>query len=100
MTFQMSQKTTSKTIDIQIRDLTPKHKDKIRDLLKYGDAGKIAVRVRSCGYQQVLNVLSPNHPTDNDEVWERAIEYLSELPKVEMDERFANYVFDEDLEAA
>ncbi|MEQ9279454.1 MAG: hypothetical protein RLN83_08140 [Balneola sp.] len=96
----MSQKNTSKTIAVQIRDLTPRHKDKIRNLLKYGDAGKIAILVRSCGYQQVLNVLSPTHPTDNDEVWEKAIEHLSKLPEVEIDERFASYVFDEDLEAA
>lgn len=90
--MQRSQKGTKETKAIVIRDLTINHKDRIRDLLKYGDAGKIAVRVSHIGYQQVINVLSPNHPTDNDRVWKAAIEYLNSLPKVEVDARLERYI--------
>ena len=90
--MQMSEKANKETKVLSIRDLTVEDKDRIRSLLKYGDAGKIAVRVAHVGYQQVINVLSPNHPSDNDRVWEAAIAYLVDLPTVELDARLANYI--------
>lgn len=95
----MSQNNTKETKVISVRDLTPHEKDRIRSLLRHGDHGKIAIMVKSVGYQQVINVLNPNHPSDsNDEVWECALEYLSGLPKVEMDVRFAKYISNEEKE--
>jgi len=73
---------------ISVRDLDKDDKERIRKALTRGDRMRIAQKV-SVGYQQVLNVLSPHHPTDNDEVWEATIDYLASLPKVEFDERIA-----------
>jgi hypothetical protein len=88
----MSKKETNETKLISIRDLTVSDKGRIRELLKYGDAGKIAVKVSHITYQQVINVLSPTHPTDNDRVWKAAIEYLNSLPEVEIDARLDRFI--------
>jgi hypothetical protein len=90
--MQRSQKGTKETKAIVIRELTVEHKDRIRQLLRHGDVGKIAIRVSHVGYQQVINVLSPNHPTNNDRVWQAAIEYLNSLPAVELDVRLERYI--------
>lgn len=82
------------TTQISVRNLSEADKDRLRGYLRRGDVGKIAIKVRSCGYQQVCNVLSKKHPTDNEEVWQRILEYFAELPKVEMDERFADLIED------
>lgn len=87
----MSQKKKHETKVINIRDLTPDDKGRIKELLKYGDAAKIARRC-SVGYVQVLNVLNPKHKTDNYEVWQEAINYLSDLPSVEVDDRIADII--------
>lgn len=87
MTFQMSQNQQKETKAISVRDLTPEDKDRIRKALKYGDAAKIARRVSSVTYVTVMNTFNPEHSSDVDEVWLRALEYFAELPKVEMDER-------------
>lgn len=83
---------TENTTQLSVRDLSDDDKDRIRTLLRRGDAGKIAIRVQSCGYQQVLNTLSKESDQDNEEVWRRTLEFISELPKVEVDERFANFI--------
>lgn len=77
---------------ISVRDLTINDKDRIRSLFKYGDASKIASRCDFVGYQQVLNVLNPKHPSDNESVWVQALNYLNSLSEVEIDERLARYI--------
>jgi len=88
----MSQKIPQKTTLISVRALTKEDKDRIRSMLKRGDASKIARRVKSVTYVSVMNTFNEDKKTDIDEVWLRAIEYVSELPKVEMDSRYAKLV--------
>lgn len=91
----MSQKKNKETKVVAIRDLTLDDKDRIRGLLKYGDTGRIAV-LCSVSYQQVINVHSPKHTSDTDEVWLKTIEYLQSLPEVEISARLAAAIKNEE----
>jgi hypothetical protein len=88
----MSSKTQKETKVIRLRELTIADKGRIRKLLKHGEISKISCMKGLPGYQQCLNVINPNHPSENDRVWEAAIRYLNNLPKIELDERLARYI--------
>lgn len=82
----------SGTTRINVRDLGPDDKKKIKELLRYGDVGKIAVRC-TIGYQRVSDVISKE--LDHDQVWIAALLYFKSLPEAELDGRLESYLNEE-----
>lgn len=87
-----------RTKSIKIRTITDDAKKRIRELLRHGDLGQIAIRCSWITYRQVSNVIHGR--SENDEVWKVAIEYLNDLEDVEIDARLADYITEGETEAA
>ena len=83
---------------LKIRTINDDAKNRIRELLRHGDLGKIAVRCSWITYRQVSNVIHGR--SENDKVWKKAIEYLNELEDVEIDARLADHITEGETEAA
>ena len=92
MMLQMSETGRNKTKQIAIRDLTVKDKQRIRELIKYGDVGRIASKCPHVKYDTVSKTINPNHSTDHERVWIAAVEYLQSLPKIEIDARLESFI--------
>lgn len=88
----MSETGRIKTKQIAIRDLTTRDKARIRELLKYGDIGKIATKCPHVKYDTVVKTLNENHSTDHERVWVEAVKFLQALPAIEVDERLARFI--------
>lgn len=88
----MSETGRNKTTQIAIRDLTVKDKQRIRELIKYGDVGRIATKCPHVKYDTVAKTLNENHGTDHERVWEAALEYLQSLPNIEVDARLESFI--------
>ena len=61
-------------------------KEKVRELLKYGDLKEIAKQL-PLHYQSVARIIRKLQ--ENDIVWETAVQYLNDLPKTELNKRLA-----------
>lgn len=79
----------SVTTRIDPRDLNADQKKRIKGMLKHGDVGKITVRC-SVGYKRVSEIL--RNGEDHPEVWKETIDYLDNLPKVEVSSRLAKVI--------
>jgi len=88
----MSETGRTKTKQIAIRDLTAEDKDRIRELLKYGDVGRIATKCAHIPYDSVAKTINPNHVLDHERVWEQAVIYLQSLPQIEVDDRLERFI--------
>lgn len=69
--------------NISVRNI---NKRKIYNLLKYGDMKAIANKL-PYHYQSVSRII--RNFEENDLVWKAAIEYLNNLPSVELNKRLA-----------
>lgn len=80
----------SGTTSINIRELGKEQKQRIRELLCYGDIGKIAIKCKTVGYQRVSDVIRTGE--DHDEIWKVTLEYLSSAGNVDIDQRLAKII--------
>lgn len=71
---------------VSVRELD---KERLRELLRYGDVGRIAIRT-PYHYEYVSRVI--RELRDNDRIWRTIAEYLDELPRVELDTRLSKAV--------
>lgn len=93
----MSKKTAHNTNSINPRTLDKATKKRIRSLLRRGDMVKIAKRCNLTS-AQISNVI--RGISVNDDVWRETMQYIDNLPKIEVDDRLAEYITEGETEAA
>lgn len=80
----------SDTTPINARGLTKDQKSRIKEFLRYGDLRRIANRCQTVGYRRASQIIRQG--LDHDEVWTVTLQYLNDLPTVELDTYLAEFL--------